>query len=81
MARVVYRTGCRMARSVTQPRVCAPGAMFIAEAGKLADTGRAGQTLLIRRNTTTGELAFYRCWTPAQVGLAALHIPGREGIS
>jgi hypothetical protein len=38
----------------------------------LADTGRPGQTLLIRRNTATGELAFYRCWTPTSVGLPAL---------
>jgi SRSO17 transposase len=29
-------------------------------------------SLLIRRNNTTGELAFYRCWTPAQTGLAHL---------
>ncbi|MEU9992524.1 hypothetical protein AB0E10_38145 [Streptomyces sp. NPDC048045] len=25
--------------------------------------------LLIRRNPATGELAFYRCWSPGQVGL------------
>ena len=31
-----------------------------------------GQTLLIRRNTTTRELAFYRCWTPTPVTLATL---------
>lgn len=31
-----------------------------------------GHTLLIRRNTTTGELAFYRCWTPNPVTLATL---------
>ncbi|MEU1813559.1 IS701 family transposase, partial [Micromonospora aurantiaca] len=29
-------------------------------------------SLLIRRNTTTGELAFYRCWTPQQATLARL---------
>ena len=34
------------------------------------DSGR--HSLLIRRNTTTGELAFYRCWTPRPVSLAAL---------
>lgn len=28
--------------------------------------------LLIRRNPATGELAFYRCWSPGQVALAAL---------
>jgi len=30
------------------------------------------QTLLIRRNTATGELAFYRCWSPTPVTLATL---------
>jgi len=34
--------------------------------------GRAGHSLLIRRNTTTGELAFYRCWSPRPVPLATL---------
>jgi SRSO17 transposase len=29
-------------------------------------------TLLIRRNNTTGELAFYRCWTPRPATLADL---------
>nr|WP_200216355.1 IS701 family transposase [Micromonospora veneta] len=29
-------------------------------------------SLLIRRNTTTGELAFYRCWTPHPATLAQL---------
>jgi SRSO17 transposase len=29
-------------------------------------------SLLIRRNTTTGELAFYRCWTPQPATLAQL---------
>lgn len=28
--------------------------------------------LLIRRNPATGELAFYRCWSPGQAALAAL---------
>ncbi|GAA1959346.1 IS701 family transposase [Catenulispora subtropica] len=31
-----------------------------------------GRYLLIRRNRTTGELAFYRCWTPARATLAEL---------
>jgi SRSO17 transposase len=31
-----------------------------------------GHTLLIRRNTSTGELAFYRCWSPRPVPLATL---------
>src|SRR5256885_5650691 len=30
------------------------------------------QTLLIRRNNTTGELAYYRCWTPTPVTLTTL---------
>jgi SRSO17 transposase len=34
------------------------------------DGGR--HSLLIRRNTTTGELAFYRCWTPQPTTLADL---------
>jgi SRSO17 transposase len=34
------------------------------------DSGR--HSLLIRRNNTTGELAFYRCWTPQPVTLAQL---------
>jgi SRSO17 transposase len=34
------------------------------------DDGR--HSLLIRRNTTTGELAFYRCWTPGPTALAQL---------
>jgi hypothetical protein len=34
------------------------------------DDGR--HSLLIRRNTTTGELAFYRCWTPTPTSLAQL---------
>ncbi|MFV2103966.1 hypothetical protein [Micromonospora sp. LOL_024] len=34
------------------------------------DEGR--HTLLIRRNTTTGELAFYRCWTPGPAALIQL---------
>jgi SRSO17 transposase len=29
-------------------------------------------SLLIRRNYTTGELAFYRCWTPEPAGLTQL---------
>lgn len=38
--------------------------------GDPADGGR--HSLLIRRNYTTGELAFYRCWTPRPAGLAQL---------
>jgi hypothetical protein len=34
---------------------------------------RSGRhSLLIRRNTATGELAFYRCWTPCPATLAQL---------
>ena len=35
-----------------------------------ADDGH--HSLLIRRNTSTGELAFYRCWAPQPVPLARL---------
>jgi SRSO17 transposase len=38
----------------------------------LASGGQPGHTLLIRRNTTAGELAFYRCWSPRPVPLATL---------
>jgi SRSO17 transposase len=38
--------------------------------GDPADDGR--HSLLIRRNNTTGELAFYRCWTPRPATLAQL---------
>jgi SRSO17 transposase len=38
--------------------------------GHPADDGR--HSLLIRRNHTTGELAFYRCWTPGSATLAHL---------
>ncbi|MEV0005983.1 IS701 family transposase [Micromonospora sp. NPDC050980] len=38
-----------------------------------ADPDDGGQhSLLIRKNTTTGELAFYRCWTPRPATLAQL---------
>ncbi|MBQ0907064.1 IS701 family transposase, partial [Micromonospora sp. U21] len=33
---------------------------------------RGHHSLLIRRNITTGELAFYRCWTPQPASLAQL---------
>jgi SRSO17 transposase len=35
--------------------------------------------LLVRRNRTTGELAFYHCWTPRPVSLATLvRVAGRR---
>ena len=35
--------------------------------------------LLVRRNRKTGELAFYRCWTPRPVALATLvRVAGRR---
>ena len=42
--------------------------------------GQAGQHwLLVRRNRRTGELAFYRCWTPRPVLLATLvRVAGRR---
>jgi SRSO17 transposase len=37
------------------------------------DPDDGGQhSILIRKNTTTGELAFYRCWSPQPVSLTAL---------
>jgi len=43
-------------------------------------TAPAGQrSLLIRRNNTTGELAYYRCYAPAPVSLATLaRVAGRR---
>ena len=42
--------------------------------------GQAGQRwLLVRRNRTTRELAFYHCWTPRPVSLATLvRVAGRR---
>ena len=36
------------------------------------DCGDGRHSILIRRNNTTGELAFYRCWSPEPVSLATL---------
>jgi SRSO17 transposase len=38
----------------------------------LAGAGPAGHYLLIRRSLTCGELAYYRCWSPAGVTLGDL---------
>jgi SRSO17 transposase len=38
----------------------------------LTTAGQGGHSLLIRRNPATGELAFYRCWSPRPVPLATL---------
>jgi SRSO17 transposase len=38
----------------------------------LADAGPEGHYLLIRRSLSSGELAYYRCWSPAGVTLAEL---------
>ncbi|WP_326757092.1 IS701 family transposase [Streptomyces hirsutus] len=38
----------------------------------LAEPRSGSHRLLIRRNRTTGELAYYRCWSPASVPLATL---------
>ena len=46
--------------------------------GDRDDDGR--HSLLIRRNNTTGELAFYRCWTPGPATLAQLVRAKREQI-
>jgi SRSO17 transposase len=46
---------------------------WLADVGTDGDPQAGGRhSLLIRRNTTTGELAFYRCWTPGPAGLALL---------
>lgn len=43
---------------------------WLADAGADGDPDDDGQhSLLIRRNTTTGELAFYRCWAPGPATL------------
>jgi SRSO17 transposase len=38
----------------------------------VADAGPGGQQLLIRRSVTSGELAYYRCWSPRTATLAEL---------
>lgn len=46
---------------------------WLADVGADADPDDDGRhSLLIRRNNTTGELAFYRCWTPRPATLAQL---------
>jgi SRSO17 transposase len=46
---------------------------WLADVGTDGDPDTGGRhSLLIRRNYTTGELAFYRCWTPRPAGLAQL---------
>jgi SRSO17 transposase len=46
---------------------------WLADAGADRDPDDDGRhSVLIRRNNTTGELAFYRCWTPGPITLAQL---------
>ena len=46
---------------------------WLADIGTDGDpTGDGRHSLLIRRNSSTGELAFYRCWAPGPVTLAEL---------
>jgi SRSO17 transposase len=46
---------------------------WLADVGTDDDPTAGGRhSLLIRRNNSTGELAFYRCWTPGPVTLAQL---------
>jgi SRSO17 transposase len=46
---------------------------WLADVGADGDPDDAGRhSVLIRRNNTTGELAFYRCWTPRPATLAQL---------
>ncbi|WP_425569990.1 IS701 family transposase [Promicromonospora umidemergens] len=43
------------------------------------DLGSGHHALLVRRNDTTGELAWYRCWTPRHVAIGDLvHVAGRR---
>jgi SRSO17 transposase len=44
------------------------------------EAGRPGcHWLLVRRNRRTGELAYYRCWSPRHVPLASyVHVAGRR---
>lgn len=47
--------------------------VWLADVGADGDPDDDGRhSLLIRRNNTTGELAFYRCWTPGPATLAQL---------
>jgi SRSO17 transposase len=46
---------------------------WLTDVGADGDPDGSGRhSLLIRKNYTTGELAFYRCWTPKPTGLAFL---------
>jgi SRSO17 transposase len=46
---------------------------WLADVGADGDPDDDGQhSLLVRRNNTTGELAFYRCWSPGSATLAQL---------
>jgi SRSO17 transposase len=46
---------------------------WLDQVGTDADSDDDGQhSVLIRKNTTTGELAFYRCWSPHPASLAQL---------
>ena len=46
---------------------------WLADVGVDGDPDNDGRhSVLIRKNTTTGELAFYRCWSPHPAGLAQL---------
>jgi SRSO17 transposase len=38
----------------------------------IADAGPGGRQLLIRRSLTSGELAYYRCWSPRHATLSEL---------
>jgi SRSO17 transposase len=45
----------------------------------IPNEGSGHHALLVRRNDSTGELAFYRCWTPKPVTLAELvHVAGNR---
>ncbi|MDI5938192.1 MULTISPECIES: hypothetical protein [unclassified Micromonospora] len=55
---------------------------WLADVGADGDPDDGGRhSVLIRRNNTTGELAFCRCWAPSPVTLAQLvHVAGVRWI-
>lgn len=60
-------------RGVDYVLAVACSAEVITSAGKFrADALAASHQLLIRRNRTTGELAYYRCWSLAPVPLTTV---------
>jgi hypothetical protein len=64
------RAGIELAATIPargwQRRSCANGSKGERPYDRaLADAEAAGQYLVIRRSLSSGELAYYRCWSPA----------------